>query len=302
MGGTTYEVVLHGALSAQPEKIADTAGNILDLSGFATTNCVAGDPLVCAFTTESSPPTVAGWTAVQADGVTPIADPNDVPLDAGVRVSFDEPIDASTVFGLDVSLTPSLELTYPLPLACGGGRVHARGCVSIAADRMSAVFDPVEPRGLIGDLEYEATNFERYVADLDPTQVTDLGGTNLSYTRAALPGTFNDAYGFDPDDGAPVSVCWTPAVDVNGNVSVYFNEDVDAASFGTAFSLFDQVIGDDVAGALTTGDGAVQTFQPAAPLSAATTYEFVIDESLVDLDGPTALPATEVVHGEFTTP
>ncbi len=202
------------------------------------------EPLMVNFTTgygkDVYPPNIVESVASRA------------PLDAVVRLRFDEPMERRSVESA-FSISPSVpgDLTW---------------------EGLTLVFTPA------GDLDYD-TLYTLRIA----TTARDLGGNTMASEWVS---TFRTVRDTEP----PRVLSWHPAmsatdVSLVANVTLSFTEDVDPASLAGALLTEPPVSWDQV------WDGAVVTLEPRHPLEEGTNYTLTVTTDLVDVRGnPLAAP------------
>lgn len=203
---------------------------------------------------DTTPPTVSGTTPPSpADGAV------DVPVDTPIVLTFSEPIAASSV------------TSGTFTLSAGGTTVTG----SITVQGSTITFQP-----------QTALDFSTAYTATASAGITDLAGNPLgspyswSFTTAAAPDTTPPTVsGATPPSPADGSV----DVATNTAVTITFSEPMAAASF-TSATFFLGTGGSNVSGSISV-NGATAIFQPAAALSAGTTYTATVKGSVTDLAG-----------------
>ena len=232
---TVYKVTYTAALT-------DEAGNALTNPGNFT------------FTTGTAADTT-GPSVISTD---PAASATGVGTNAILRVTFNKPVDPTTITSSNFILynANGFSTTYPVTIA-------------VAADRLSATFTPVSPLLNLTQFYWQLSSF------LGENGVSDSGGVGQYFTT----GTTADTTAAHVTSISPIN--GATGVPVNTQVTTLFSEMVDATSVtNTSISLSPSAAGT----AKLSGDQLSLVFTPTANLSVSTVYTVSIS-GLRDTEG-----------------
>jgi len=263
--GAPYDVVLTAAL-------ADVAGN-----------AVGGPLIVASFAIEDADPTVAGIDAVE-----PVA------LDAAIRVTFSEPLDAETLVGpLDgPGATVFLEHLDLPPGADPCGTLQTGFTIAISDDRLSMILTPQAP-GLAPNRQYSVRLDSAGVRDWAGAALVDPAAGALDFVSADGPPRLLCSVPGDADRdpaGAIVLHRFAGAAEPLG-VALHFSEAVTLASLQAHARLVDSGAGQAVAASIAEIAPGSYWLTPGAVLRPGAGYPLELDAGVADPGGAALDPA-----------
>lgn len=206
----------------------------------------------CGDNTASDPPQILG--------ITPDDGSIAVPVNANVIVTFNLPMDETTV-----------EETANFTLLKESDSFSPPGSLTYNTSTFTAVFDPtldLEPETLYRvtlTRDIRGEDGERLIREYTWTFRTGLGPLVVTTTRP-LEGAVN--------------------VPVNGNVTVTFNETMDAATITTTTVKLEGLGGAEISGSVSYNEATrTMTFDPASNLQTETTYLVRLTTGITDAGG-----------------
>ncbi len=270
-GTVTYTAATNTATFTPTAPLASATSYTATVSVGATD--AAGNPM-------GAPKT---WTFVTADVVAPTVTAvvpanaaTNVPLNTTVRVTFSEPMNATTINTTTVTLRPT------------AGATPVAATVTYDGATNTAVLTPTAP--LSGTTNYTVT-VTTGVRDVSNNALaSQFTSTFTTLTPDVIPPTVSSV--------APANLA--VAVPTNTTVRVTFNEAMDATTItNTNITLRNTGTSAQVAGTVTyDAPTRVATFTPTAALSNSTGYTFTVSTAVTDASGnPLAAP----FNSTFTT-
>jgi hypothetical protein len=253
-GLTIYFVPTNQLATGRTYRVSFANAGITDVAGNALTSTCAGCLNNFSFTTGYA----SSSTAPQIVGVSPIGGLTNVPINAQIVVSFNEPINGETLGGVTLSANgATVGLSY-----------------SLSAGNQLLTITPAA--GLLANTSYTLT----------VNGVTDLSGNAMT---APSTSTFTTSSAPDLNTPSVTSVLPTnggTGVLTTAAIQVQFNKFMDELSF-TNQTVKISTNGSTFINATITfnQNGNAMTITPSAPLSPSTTYSLQLTTSILDLEG-----------------
>ncbi|HEY4127081.1 MAG TPA: Ig-like domain-containing protein [Gammaproteobacteria bacterium] len=268
--GSVLYIGVTGVFTPSVRFAADTTYTATLTTGV---HSLSGVPLAKAHIWSFTTPSPSQLTGVltRIASTSPTAEQTDVPLDAGVNVSFRQLMDPTTINGDTLTLVDA-----------DGARVQ--GAVHYSG--LTASFVPSQ--SLRPNTTYKAT-----VA----SAAKSLSGVSMDSDHAWIFTTGTDGATLPPQVVSTSPLIGDTGVSLDSTVVMDFNEAMDANTVNTANIVVSNGQGWQVDGSIAySGDTAV--FTPAAPLSPATTYTVRIGNGVISAGGT---PLADAYSWTFTT-
>ncbi len=270
VNGTTFQVnggAVAGTIDLSPDLRTITftpSANLANQTLFSVTantgiTDLAGNALGSAFSWSFTTASAPDVTPPQVASRIPATGATGVPIDTEISVTFDEPMDPSTIDSTTFQVATG---ATPVP-----------GTVSLSPDRLKATFTPT------GNLSFDSVHFVTVASGVQDLAGNPLGADHVwSFTTVPAPDvTPPQILSLNPPDTST-------GIATNSTVSVSFNEQLDPASVGTSsLVLTDGAL--PVDGSVTLDGGTQITFHPTNPLSHLVTYTARVTTLVCDSAG-----------------